>query len=387
MKQEVFSLVAKTITGLEEVLQEEINEIGASKIEISKRAVSFEGDLSIIYKANYYCRTAISILVKEFSFEFYSQNEFYDKIYNYNWDKYFEFNTTFSVDTNIVSELFSNTHYAALLCKDAIVDYFRNKYNQRPNVDRYSPDLKIEIFVRNNSCIVFFNSSGEPLFKRGYRLATGIAPINEVLAAGIIKISKWKGDCNFYAPMCGSGTFAIEAAMLSSKIPSGYYRNNFGFMKWLNYDDKLWQNIQNEYNNEICDNEIDIIASDIDTKMVKIAFENAKAAKLHKDIQFIESSFEDFNFQDYPKGIIIFNPPYGTRLDVEDIENNYVSIGNTMKRNCTNHSVWIIGGDNNLHKLVGLRPSKKITMFNGSIECKLLNFEIYEGKKNNYQEY
>ncbi len=385
MNNKKMIMLAKTMAGLEQLVAKELDDIGATNIEILNRAVRFEGDLKTMYKANYCCRTALSILVSQFSFDFYSQEEFYSKILNYNWDPHFEFDTTFSVEATISGDIFTNSHYTALLCKDAIVDYFRKKYNQRPTVDRFEPHLKISVYVRNNECSILFDSSGESLFKRGYRVANGEAPIKEVLAAGIIGLAGWSGESNFYDPMCGSGTFAIEAAMIASKIPAGYYRENFGFMKWSNFDENLWEHVKTEADSNIVEMDIEIFASDIDLKMTKFTYRNAQKAKLHKDITITQSSFEDFPF---PKdgGIIVFNPPYGERLAISDIQNNYKMIGDTLKKNCANYEVWMIGGSSDVHKFVGLKPSKKITLYNGSIECKLLKYEMYEGAKYSNEE-
>jgi putative N6-adenine-specific DNA methylase len=382
MGKQIMTLLAKTMSGLEEVLANELEEIGALKIEILTRAVRFEGDLAVLYKANYCCRTALSILVEQFSFKFYSQEDFYHKILRYNWDPLFEHDTTFVVEATISGDLFTNSHYTALLCKDAIVDYFRNKYNQRPTVDRFDPHLRVNVYVRQDECTIYLDSSGESLFKRGYRVATGEAPIKDVLAAGIIKLAGWNGETNFYAPMCGSGTFAIEAAMIASKIPAGYYREQFGFMLWPNFDELMWKRIKNEADMEISESDIEIHASDIDPKMVKFTYRNAQKAKLHKDITITESSFEAFEF---PKegGIIIFNPPYGERMELDDVEENYKKIGDTLKKNCANYQVWMIAGGSSVHKYVGLKPSRKITLYNGAIECKMLKYEMYEGSKKN----
>lgn len=382
MGKGIMTILAKTMAGLEDVLADELEEIGASKIEILNRAVRFEGDIELLYKANYLCRTALSILVEQFSFKFYSQEDFYYKILNYNWDPLFEHDTTFMVDATISGDLFTNSHYTALLCKDAIVDYFRKKYNQRPTVDRFEPHLKVNVYIRQDQCSILIDSSGDSLFKRGYRIATGDAPIKEVLAAGIIMLSGWNGETNFYAPMCGSGTFAIEAAMIASKIPAGYYRERFGFMNWINFDPNLWERVKKEADENISESDAIIHASDIDPKMVKFTYRNAQKAKLHKDIIITESSFEDF---DFPKdgGTIIFNPPYGERLELDNIEENYKKIGDTLKQKCANYEVWMIAGGTNVHKYVGLKPSRKLTLFNGAIECKMLKYDMYEGSKKN----
>lgn len=382
MGKGIMTILAKTMAGLEDVLADELEEIGASKIEILNRAVRFEGNMELLYKANYLCRTALSILVEQFSFKFYSQEDFYYKILNYNWDPLFEHDTTFMVDATISGDLFTNSHYTALLCKDAIVDYFRKKYNQRPTVDRFEPHLKVNVYIRQDQCSILIDSSGDSLFKRGYRVATGDAPIKEVLAAGIIMLSGWNGDTNFYAPMCGSGTFAIEAAMIASKIPAGYYRERFGFMNWINFDPNLWERVKKEADDNISEFDAIIHASDIDPKMVKFTYRNAQKAKLHKDIIITESSFEDF---DFPKdgGTIIFNPPYGERLELDNIEENYKKIGDTLKQKCANYEVWMIAGGTNVHKYVGLKPSRKLTLFNGAIECKMLKYDMYEGSKKN----
>ena len=373
-----FAMVAKTMAGFENILAHELNEIGAENIEIGSRAVSFLGNTSILYKSNYCCRTALHILKIIDKFHIDDENELYNKISNIKWENFMGAENSLSVDAVCSSSVFNNSHYLSLKTKDAVVDRFRNRYGKRPNVDIKEPDLKINIHILKNFCTVSIDSSGNSLHKRGYRIKTGTAPINEVLAAGIIILSDWDKKSDFIDPMCGSGTIVCEAAMIANQIPPGYYRKSFGFEKWKDFDAELWSKIKRDADEKITEFDFNIIGSDISTESIKIAMENAKSAKLHKDIIFEVKSIED-QLPPSGKGTMITNPPYGERIKPDDIIKLYQNIGDTLKKNYVNYNAWIISSDFRALKFIGLKPSKKISLFNGPLECKLLKFEIFEG--------
>ncbi len=376
-------LIAKTMSGLEYVLEEELKSIGAKHTQVLRRAVAFRGDKEVLYKANYCCRTAISILKPLYHFEAFTNEDLYKKLYAFQWDKYLDLDKTFLIDTIVSGEFFSHSLYLSQLCKDALVDSFREKYNERPSVDKNEPHIRFTLRILDKECSIFIDSSGDSLYRRGYRIKHGEANLNEVLAAGMIMLSGWKGECNFFDPMCGSGTLAIEAAMIAQKIPPGYYRKNFGFMNWNDFNSDLWRQIVETENGKICESDIDIVSSDISSYAVDLAEQNAKNAKLHRDIIFDVIPFQEMDLPD-EKGIIFINPPYGERIKLEDIRDFYKSIGDTLKSNCKGYDAWIISSGKDLVKYIGLKPSKKYTLFNGSIECTFAKFEMFSGKRNEF---
>ena len=380
MKSEKFSMVAKTMTGLEEILAIELNNIGAIDIELSNRAVTFTGDKELMYKANYWSRTALHILKPIAGFYIRREEDLYKKIYDIQWEDYMNATGTLAVDAVVNASVMTHSHYVSLKTKDAIVDRFRDYTERRPNVDIENPDIRVNIHLFKNYCSVSLDSSGYSLHKRGYRIKTGVAPISEVLAAGIILLSGWDKQSNFIDPMCGSGTIVCEAAMIANNIPPGYYRKTFGFEKWKDFDLNLWEKIKMDAINEQIEFEYDIIGSDISSEAIEIARENAKSARLHKDIVFEVKSFEE-QIPPEDGGILIMNPPYGERIVPEDIIKLYQEVGNALKKNYNGYNAWIISSDFNALKFIGLKPTRKITLFNGPLECKLAKFEIYQGSK------
>ncbi len=379
-----FKMIAKTMFGLEEVLTEELRECGAEDIQIMTRAVSFVGNMRVLYRANYTCRTALAILKPFAEFEANNEQELYDQVYNIRWEKILDVDCTFMIDSTTSGEIFTHSYYAALKTKDAIADRFRKMFGQRPSVDTENADYKFNLHIADNHVTLLMNSSGESLHKRGYRQAVGIAPINEVLAAGIIKLSGWKCDCNFMDPMCGSGTFLIEAAMMANNIPAQYYRGGrFGFKRWKEFNLGEWKSVKEAEDKKIgfSDFDYEIWGNDIDMTVLQQAEKNLEYTKLHKDVMLFNGSFEN---QSAPEGrtIIVTNPPYGERIKIEDLNAMYSLLGDTFKNlygeNC---EVWLITSDFDAMKHIGLKPSKKIQLFNGALDCRLLKFELYEGSK------
>lgn len=382
--RDTFKMVAKTMMGLEEILAEELRECGAQNIECGARAVTFEGDMRVLYRANYTCRTALAILKPFAEFEANDEQELYNKVYQIKWEKILDVDCTFMIDSTTSGEVFTHSYYAALKTKDAIVDRFRRNFGQRPTIDTESPDYKFNLHIRDNQVTLLINSSGDSLHKRGYRQAVGIAPINEVLAAGMIKLAGWKCDTNFYDPMCGSGTLLIEAAMLANNIPAQYYRGGkFAFKRWKEFNLGEWKSVKEQEDRKIGSGDFDceIWGNDLDMQVLEQAEKNLEYTKLHKDVMLYNGSFED---QDPPEGrtLIVTNPPYGERIKIEDLNAMYELLGDTFKKKYgENCDVWLITSDFDAMKHIGLKPSAKIPLLNGQLDCRFLHFELYNGSK------
>ncbi len=379
-----FPMVAKTMMGLEEILAQELKDCGAQNIECINRAVTFEGNMKVLYRANYTCRTALAILKPFAEFEANNEQQLYDQVYQIKWEKILDVDCTFMIDSVTSGDIFTHSYYAALKTKDAIVDRFRRNFGQRPTIDTETPDYKFNLHIRDNHVTLLINSSGDSLHKRGYRQAVGLAPINEVLAAGMIKLAGWRCDTNFYDPMCGSGTLLIEAAMMANNIPAQYYRGGkFAFKRWKEFNLGEWKSVKEQEDRKIGsgDFQCEIWGNDIDMQVLQQAEKNLEFAKLHKDVMLFCGSFED---QDPPEGktLIVTNPPYGERIKVEDLNAMYEQLGDTFKKKYgENCEVWLITSDFEAMKHIGLKPSKKIPLLNGQLDCRFLKFELYEGSK------
>jgi putative N6-adenine-specific DNA methylase len=373
-------LTAKTISGLEEVLAEELRSLGAAQVTTGKRVVLFRGDQALLYKANYLCRTALRILKPIGAFTVRNENELYEKVKRIDWSEIFGLEQTFVISASVFNSSMTHSLFVSQKTKDAIVDQFREKLGRRPSVDTNDPDIYIDVHINGDKCTLSLDSSGHSLHKRGYRIATDKAPISEVLAAGLIKLSGWDKDGDFMDPMCGSGTIPIEAAMEALSIPAGYYRKKFSFENWQDFDAGLWQQIKDEANGEIKEHDFPIIASDQSYKAFTIARSNIRNAKLDQDITLINKPFEKMN-PESGKGILLFNPPYGERLEEDDIIELYKHIGDVLKTKFQGYEAWIITANPEAAKFIGLRPSKKLTLFNGQLESRFIKFEMYSGSK------
>ncbi len=379
-KKEEF--VATTLYGLEEVLAAELEHIGAENITTGSRAVSFEGDRAVLYKANLYCRTAIKVLKPIVEFDCPDEDALYEEIAATNWEKYMSVEDTFSVDGVVFGSQMNHSKYVALKTKDAICDQFRSKYDKRPNVDTINPDLRLHVRISKDICTVSINSSGESLHKRGYRPKADLeAPINEVLAAGLILLSGWDKKSPFIDPMCGSGTFLVEAGLIAKNIPPGIFRKQFAFEKWRDFDRKLWMDIVDEsYPKRHHTLNTEIIGSDISPDAVAIARESLDNAKLGHEIKVTCIPFDQF-IPPTGGGTVFFNPPYGERLMEEDVNELYTSIGNRLKSKYPGYTAWIITSNPEAAKNIGLHDSKKYTVFNGALECRFMKFDLYEGSR------
>ena len=375
-----FKMVAKTLFGFEDLLERELRQLGAANLKKGVRSVSFEGDKGFMYKANLALRTAIKILKPIHSFKIKTEQDLYDQIYKMPWEQYMKNTGTLAVSSTLNSNVFTHSQYISLKTKDAIVDRFRDQTGERPNVDLRFPDLKINIHIDRNVCNVSLDTSGESLHKRGYKTATNIAPINEVLAAGLIILSGWDGQSDFMDPMCGSGTMLVEAAMIACNIPPNLMRKEFAFERWTDWDVELFEKIEESLLKKTRDFHHRILGFDKSPSAVAKAIENTKSAHLD---EFITIKHEDF-FKTQKGGDkhlhMVFNPPYGERLDI-DMENFYKSIGDTLKQNYPGTTAWFITSNLEALKHVGLRPSRKIKLFNAKLESKLVKYDIYEGSK------
>lgn len=372
--------LAKSPAELEHILAGELEHLGAKNIEILKRAVSFEGDQKLMYKANYHCRTALRILMPLCQFSFKDENDFYDQIKEIKWEEYLEADQTLSIDSTIGSSIFTHSHYVSQRAKDAIADRFREKYGIRPSVDLDNPDLRINIHIYRDIVNVSLDSSGASLHKRGYHTVNAEAPLSEVLAAGMIMLTGWHGECNLIDWMCGSGTILIEAAMIAMNLPAGQFREDYGFMKWKDFSEELWAQVKQEALENQRDLEVEIIGSDISQKNLRAAESNVRNAYLHKDIKLKVADFRDIR-PPQGSGILISNPPYGERVRVDDLHEMYKEMGNALKRNFEGYKAWLISSDFHAIKLVGLKPMAKKILWNGQLECRFVGFDLYHGSK------
>ena len=372
--------VAKTLYGLEKVLSEELISLGAGNIQTANRAILFEGDKSLLYRVNYSVRTALSVLMPIADFRIRSKEDLYKGGSKIEWDRFMDTDDTFSIVPVINSPHFGHTGYAGLIIKDAIADYFRNKTGRRPSVDTTNPGVLINLHISNDNVTISLDSSVVPLYKRGYRQEQTVAPLNEVLAAGILLLSGWNVSSTLTDPMCGSGTIPIEAGLIASKIPPGKFRQFFGFQKWKDFDEDLFEKIKIECNSQIGLSPVKIFGSDISEETLKFAKANVARAGLSDVITLEKSDFKDLKSID-EHGYLFLNPPYGQRIKPEEIDMLYGMIGTTLKHNFPGTTAWLITSNKESLKHIGLKPKEKYTLFNGALECVLLKYEMYTGTK------
>lgn len=373
-------MIATTLYGLEEIVAGELRDLGASEVKILNRAVQFYGDKELLYKSNLHLRTALKVLKPLVQFMIRDDIDLYKKVKRIDWEKHLSKNGTLAIEATVNGDYFTHAQYVALKSKDAIVDQFRENYGVRPSIDLEDPDLRINIHIKDRTCSVSLDSSSSSLGKRGYRLAQGLAPMSEVLAAGIIALSGWDKKTDLLDPMCGSGTFPIEAALIACNMAPGRLRK-FGFEHWKDFDADLLAKIKREAEAQITAPECKIFGSDIEKRSVEISHNNAQQAGVEKFITFKQIDFinSESHFKD---GIIFINPPYGERLKEEDeIIPFYQEIGTRMKHYCEGCEAWIISSNLRALKFIGLRPSQKIRLFNGPLDCKLHKYELFKGKK------
>ena len=382
MEQE-FELIAKTFMGLEPVLAKELTELGADNVQIGRRMVSFTGNKEMMYRANFQLHTAIRILKPIARFRAKSADDVYEEVKKIDWTQYVGLEKTFAVDSVVFSEEFRHSKFVSYKVKDAIVDQFREKTGKRPNISVANPDIRLNMHIAEDQCTLSLDSSGESLHRRGYRQESVEAPLNEVLAAGMILMTGWHGETDFIDPMCGSGTLLIEAALIARNMAPGLFRKEFAFEKWADFDKDLFDNI---YNDDSKEREFDhkIYGYDVDIKAVNTARLNVKAAGLTSDITVTEADFKDFT-QPAEKSIIVTNPPYGERISTPDLLGTYRMIGERLKHQFLNNDAWILSYREECFDQIGLKPSLKIPVYNGSLECEFRKYQIFDGKLKDFR--
>ncbi len=377
-----FEMIAKTFRGLEEVLATELVNLGANNVEIQRRAVSFTGDKAFMYKANLHLRTASRILKPIASFQANNPDEVYEQVKKITWSDYMAVDATFSIDSTVYSEEFRHSKFVAYRVKDAIVDWFKESSGDRPSVRLDNPQFMFNIHIAENRCTLSLDSSGESLHKRGYRIAQNEAPLNEVLAAAMLLMAGWKGQTNFVDPMCGSGTLLIEAALIALNIPPGIYRSSFGFEKWNDFDSELFDTIYNDDSAERPFN-FKIYGSDISLRSIKISEQNVKSSGLGKYIELQAKSIKDLEPQ-VENCLLVTNPPYGERITSDDIFGLYAALGTTLKHKFAGNTCWVISSHEECLDKIGLRPTERIRLLNGSLDCWYCHYEIFAGKRNDF---
>lgn len=378
-----FKMIAKTFFGFEDVLAEELKNLGAINVTKNNRMVAFEGDLGFLYKANLSLRSALKILKPLATFKITNRQNLYDLVGKIAWEDWFDINQSFSIDSLVFSELFNNSMFVSQVVKDAIVDRFRKKTGLRPSVNSTNPQINIVVHLSHNQCSISLDSSGSSLHHRGYRSVTNIAPINEVLGAGLLLKAGWCGQSDFYDPMCGSGTLLIEAAMIACNIPANIHRRKFGFQNWKDFNEELFQKIKESCLNKTKDFRFKIYGSDKAPSAIRKSQENVSSALL-EDFIFIKRG--DFFVQDPPANksmFIVINPPYGERLPI-DANLFYEKMGTTLKHSYSGSTVWIISSNSDAMKRIGLKPKQKIKTYNGSLEASWQGFDLFDGKRKNY---
>lgn len=380
-----FAMVAKTMKGLEAVLADELRALGAADVEPGHRMVSFRGDKAMLYKANLCCRTALRILKPFYTFRANDADTLYDCVKQFDWSTLMTVDKTFAIDAVVYSDTFTHSRFVTYRVKDAIADWFRDHCDgKRPGVRLDGADVLINVHISGSEVTLSLDSSGESLHRRGYRAAQTEAPINEVLAAGIILMSGYRGQSVFLDPMCGSGTFVIEAAMIAANINPGVYRKGFAFEQWPDFDAELFESLYNDDSNER-EVEFPIIGTDISPVAIDIATRNAKGAGVMKYITLETKPLSQWTEAPAPQGVIVTNPPYGERISAPDMEGLYTMIGSTLKHVFTGWEAWIIGYREEYFQKIGLAPSEKVSLLNGSLDCELREYVIFEGNKRDFR--
>jgi len=372
-----FKMIATTFFGLEEVLAGELIKLGATNVDVHNRAVSFYGDEGFMYKANICLRTALRVLKPMTTGFVRNEDELYDEVNKIDWTRFLHVDQTLAVTAVLNTENFNHSHYVGQKCKDAIVDQFREKMGKRPSVDKDNPDFSLYVFIFKDEVNLMLDTTGIPLYKRGYRLDTNIAPLNEALAAGLVLLSGWDARTPLYDPMCGAGTILIEAALIAANVPPGYFREGYCFKNWPGFNQELFDTVYESCVNKINDKNPEILGTDISTMVLKKAKENAESANVGDMITFKTADFFDTTFGLEKKYTIITNPPYGERMNKDELFELYEKTGNTFKHKYKGSSAWIISSNMEALKHVGLKTKRKIALFNGGLPCKFCKYELY----------
>ena len=379
-----FKMIAKTFKGLEEVLAGELVELGANNVQLERRAVSFTGDKRLLYMANFFLRTASRVLVPILTFKAKDADEVYENVKALDWSKYMTLQTGFQIDATVYSETFRHSRYVTYRVKDAIVDWWNEREGKRPNVKLSDPDLFLNVHIANETVTLSLDSSGESLHKRGYRVANTEAPINEALAAGMLLMAGWKGETDFYDPMCGSGTLLIEAALIAQNIAPGIFRKSFAFEKWADFDKDLFEDI---YNDDSLERPFThhIYGSDASFYAVQQALKNIKSAGQQRCIEVRQIRLQEIKREEQKPALVMVNPPYGERLAQDkDVMRLYGDMGTAFKHQFAGSTAWVISSNEDALKCIGLKPSKRIKLLNGELECWFNKYELFAGERKEF---
>lgn len=387
MKNKEFEMLAKTFKGLEQVLATELVQLGANNVQVERRAVSFTGDKRMLYTANMCLRTASRVLVPILSFRAQKADDIYEQVKALDWSQYMTVKTTFQIDATVYSDYFRHSQFVTYRVKDAIVDYWMERENQRPSVKLEGADLYLNVHIAGDRVTLSLDSSGESLHKRGYRVANTQAPINEALAAGMLLLAGWKGQSDFYDPMCGSGTLLIEAALIARNIAPGVYRQGFAFEKWADFDADLWDEV---YNDDSREREFKhkIYGSDAGFYAVQAATKNIQSASLQRDIEVKQIRVEELRLADTNTegALVMINPPYGERLSQDkNVLRLYQDMGTALKHQFSGATAWVISSNEEALKCIGLRPAKKIHLVNGDLDCLFNKYELFKGDRKTWK--
>jgi putative N6-adenine-specific DNA methylase len=378
------TFIAKTISGMEEVLEQELISFGAAETRRLTRAVEFKGDKELLYRINYCCFTVLRVLVPVSEFVIIEQEDLYNHLLKMPWEEWIDPTGTLAVDAVISNSVFTNSLFVAQRSKDAIADRLRGIHGSRPSVDLDNPSLRISIHIRSSTCTVSLDSSGNTLHKRGYRKRAGDAPVSEVLAAGLLRLAGWDPSVPLYDPMCGSGTILIEAALMATQTPAGIFRSDFGFMKWKDFDGELWEKVKTDANEKILHATVQIRGADSSLRAIDGAKMNLRYSKTEEIITLDKAGFHQAK-PPYETGMIITNPPYDERLKLDDSVAFYRSMGDTLKHLYGGYRAWIISADLEAMKFIGLKPIKKFKIFNGPLECRFMGYDLFRGTMKDYK--
>ncbi len=379
---EQLTITIKTIFGVEEVLKEELNELGYNEVTVLNRAVQIQGTMADVYYLNLHLRCAMSVLVEVKKFKIRDEQDLFKQCLKIDWTSYFDIDKSFAVKGAIQSKLFSHTQFPFLLVKDAIVDTFRDKMGERPNVNIKTPQVVFDLYIKENQVTISLNTSGAPLYQRGYRTEVGEAPLNEVTAAALVRLSGWDRKSTFMDPFCGSGTILIEAALLASGIPSNIDRQHYAFKNFIGFDAALWEKIQSEAIKTCKGFDFDILGSDMDSNMMMMTKRNLRGLPIGRFVNVTTNSFQEVK-KPSETGTIVCNPPYGERMG-EDIEDMYQELGDWFKNELKGWNCWVISSNEEGFKSIGLKPTTKVKLYNGDLECSFREFRIFDGFRKDF---
>lgn len=378
MKNEKRRYFATVARGLEEIAAKELEKLGAVDIHSDFTGVHFRGNQALLYKINLWSRIIFRVLMPIADVKSYNAEQLYQNVYNFNWEDYLQIDDTFAIICTGSNKNLNHTHFTALQIKNAIVDRQRKQTGKRSNIDTENPNILINAHIEDTRCTLSLDSSGESLHRRGYRPAMGIAPLKETLASALLELAEWQPSLPFLDPLCGSGTLPIEAALKGLNIAPGLYRKKFGFQRWKDFDAELWEELLTEAKtSQLSQLPAPIFGSDRDFDILQQARINTKYCHLEKHIQLIQKDLFQIEAP-ANNGIIICNPPYGKRLgEVEELGEFYKLLGDVFKQRFKGWTAYVLTGNKELAKRIGLKASRRIPVHNGSIPCTLLKYELY----------